>query len=777
LTPDAEALQPLLGRASADLQGGRPEEAERIYRDVLARAPEHPVATHFLGVCLVQTGRREEGLAALARSMRVLGGEAKYRHNYALMLAQAGELAAAERELEAAIGLDPGSAASHGYLGIVRQQLGRLDDAAAAYRAALERAPDDPFIANNYGYCLLETGEPARALEWFRRSIDRAPRTAVTHNNQGSALYALDDVPAAIAAYRKAVELDPRYATAWFNLGRCLREVADDGAFDAFRNAVRHGPQFAPAWQGFADEFARARFAAWDARAAQELAQVLLHPAIDAGPLAEAAASLVMLDPGFAPALREVPADAAPAGRWFSGGGIETVARPLLLALIESSLVPEPALEGFLRALRQRALEAWAGGALDPAPRVVELVCALAHQCFLNEYVWPETGAETAAVARLDARVRAGGASALELALLAAYRPLAAIPARARPAAAGEPFERLWRRQVAEPVEEARLRAGIPSITAVTDETSRAVQAQYEENPYPRWHRIPGTLASAYPLRRALRTLFPHLDLARFAIPESPDILIAGCGTGFQAAITAARNPAARILAVDLSRASLAYAMRRCAELKFPNLRFAHADLLELGGLEERFDMIECTGVLHHLRDPRAGWRILASLLKRGGVMKVALYSQRAREGVLVARELIAAHGLGADLDGIRAARQLVFAEPETSPLRRFVHSPDFYSASGVRDLLFHVQEHRFDAAELASSIRALGLEFLGFELADRDALRRYRQRFPDDPAAVALENWRRFEADDPQIFTGMYQFWVGSPVGATASGNTGGTR
>jgi len=765
VTPNADNLQPLLARASADLQGGRPEAAERIYRDVLGRAPDHPVATHFLGVALVQTGRHQEGLALLARSMRSLQGQARYRHNYALMLAQAGELAAAERELEEAIALEPGNAVSHSYLGIVRQQLGRLDDAAAAYRAGLERAPDDPFIANNYGYCLLEKGEVEGALEWFRRSIGGEPRNPVAHNNLGSALNALGDVPATIAAYRKAVEIDPRYAMAWYNLGLALRELADDqGTFDAFRNAVRCGPHFAPAWQGFADEFSRTRFEAWDAQAAQELTQVLLHPAIDARRLAEAAASLLMLDPSFAPALRAVPG-AGPTAQWLTGDGLQAVAHPMLLALIENSVVPEPALETFLRALRRRALEAWASGPLSNSPRFAELACALAQQCFLNEYVWPESPEETAVVERLAERVRAGDASMLELALLAAYRPLAAIPALAHPAAAGEAFERLWRRQVAEPAEEARLRVAIPALTAVTDQTSRAVQAQYEENPYPRWHRVPASLASAFPLRRVLRTLFPHLDLARFAVSESPDILIAGCGTGFQAAITAARNPAGRILAIDLSRPSLAYAMRRCGELRLTNLRFAQADVLQLGSLPERFDMIECTGVLHHLRDPLAGWRVLASLLKRGGVMKVALYSEVARRGVVAARELIARHGLGADREGIRAARQLVLAQPGESPAGSLAQSPDLYSASGTRDLLLHVQEHRFTAAQVADSIRSLGLEFLGVELADPSVLRAYRERFPEDPTAVSLANWGRFEAEHPDVFAGMYQFWAGSPV------------
>jgi tetratricopeptide (TPR) repeat protein/SAM-dependent methyltransferase len=765
--PGTDDLQPLLARASADLQGGRPQAAESIYRDVLRRQPDHPLATHFLGICLVQTGRHREGLALLARSVALLKGEAKYRHNYALMLAQAGELAAAERELVEAIALEPGNAVSHGYLGMVRQQLGRLEDAAAAYRAALERAPDDPYIASNYGYCLLEKGDAEGARAWLTRSVAREPRNAVAHNNLGSALKAAGELPAAIASYRNAVELDPGYATAWFNLGSALREAADDrGAFNAFRAAVRCGPHFAPAWQGFADEFSRTRFVAWDPEAAQELTQVLLYPSIDARPLAEAAASLLLLDPAFAPVLRGVPSGPEPAAHWFTGNGLQAAAHPLLLALIENSVGPDPALETFLRALRTRALEAWASGALSAAPRSIELVCALAQQCFLNEYVWPESTAETAIVARLDEHVRVAGGTVPELAVLAAYRPLAARRGLAhRGPAAGEAFERLWRRQVAEPAEEARLRPGIPTLTEIADPTSRAVQAQYEENPYPRWHRVPPSLASPFPLRRALRALFPHLDLARFTVPESPDILIAGCGTGFQAAITGARNPTARILAVDLSRASLAYAMRRCRELGLANVRLAQADILRLGSLPERFDLIECAGVLHHLRDPLAGWRTLVSLLRPGGVMKVALYSEIARRGVVAARELIARQGLGADLEGIRAARQLVLAQPDESAARVLAQSPDFYSASGARDLVLHVQEHRFTTAQLAESLHSLGLEFLGFELADPQVLQAYRERFPHDPAAVSLENWGRFEAEKPHVFAGMYQFWAGVPA------------
>ena len=689
-------------------------------------------------------------------SMQALGRQAPFRHNYALMLAQAGDAATAERELAVAIALEPGNATSHNYLGIVRQQLGRLADAAAAYEAGLALAPDDPYLASNYGNCLLAQGAVEKAIDWLRRSVGREPRNPVAHNNLGSALNAAGEVRGAVAAYRKAIEVEPRYAPAWFNLGLGLRELGDDdGAMEALRQAVQVGPGFAPAWQAFADAFAKARFHAWDAQAAEDLTRVLLHPSIDPGPLAEAAASLLALDPMFALLYRDPPAE---------GAKLQALAHPMLIALIENALVPDPAFEAFLRTLRQRLLAAWCGGTLAPTARSIDLACAFAQQCFLNEYVWPESAAETAEVARLADAVRAAP-GALETALLGAYRPLGAFPGLVRPAGVGDSVTRLWQRQVEEPAEERRLRETLDALTPIEDETSRAVRQQYEENPYPRWHRVPASLASPYPLRRALRELLPHVDLDRLRVPEAPEILIAGCGTGYQAAITALRNPGSRVLAVDLSRTSLAYALRRARELGIGALRFAQADILQLGVLSERFDLIECAGVLHHLRDPLAGGRVLAALLKPGGVMKLALYSERARQGVVAARELIARQGLGGDIEGVRAARQLVFAAPEDSPARIVTLGRDFYSASGARDLAMHVQEHRFTTAQLGELLRALGLELLGFEFGDPSVPAAYRQRFPQDPTATSLENWGRFEDEHPEVFAGMYQFWVAKPA------------
>jgi Flp pilus assembly protein TadD/SAM-dependent methyltransferase len=644
----------------------------------------------------VRSGRGDEGLPLVERSVRLAPANALYRQNFGLLLAEAGELAGAEAQFGEIVRLEPGNPTAHNYLGMARQRLGRMDEAIASYEVALQLRPEDPATANNLGYCLLERGELERALSCLRRSIAADATSPVAHSNLGNALRETGDLHSAAECYRRALELAPRFANAHHNLALTLRDLDDPyAALEAAWSAVRCDPRHRAAWQLFAELLALSRFTAWNAELADECERLFSQAEVDVQPCAEAILSLVR---------------AGPRGRLF-------------LLLLEHALVADEAFEREMTALRCETLAA-------PS---LELCCALAQQCFLNEYVWTESAAETAQVDALER----SATTPLELAALAMYRS----PGKhAKPAGGGEAFERMWRRLVEEPATEAAL--AISPITAVQDDVSRRVQAQYEANPYPRWQRAP--VPGAFPLPRMLRSLFPHAEPAKLAAPDAPEILVAGCGTGRHAAITAQLQPYARVLAVDLSRASLAYAARRCAELGLANIRFAQADLLELGTLEQRFDLIECSGVLHHMRDPIAGWRVLLSLLKPGGFMKLGLYSEAARRSIVAAREAVKGFP-------VTEARRRIFELPTNHPARAVTSLRDFYSASGARDLVLHVQEHRFTIPQIASAIAELGVEFLGFEL-------------PGKKLALSLEQWDAYETANPDAFASMYQFWIRKP-------------
>lgn len=761
-------LQTLLARASTELRRGRHGAAEDLYRSALERDPRCAEATHFLGLCLCQTGRGAEGLQLMRRSIELNGAEIMYRQNLGLLLAQHGFLDEAESCLREAIALQP-RAPLYNILGTVLHRRGEFRHAVEAYEKALALDARDGSIHANLGYARFELGALEAAVAHYCKAIELDPGDAMAHNNLGNALHAQGRAEAAEAAYRRALRIAPQFALPHHNLGMLLRaDGRVEEAVACFRTAARLAPAEAASWQLLAETLADVRFSARDAALEADLAACLERGDVDPTGLGAPAFSLLLAEPRFAALARsaaEIPDERL--ADWLARDALPALKSSLVVPLLENTVVPDPRFERLTAALRRALLWTWRSGSLAAANPPLELVCALAHQCHLGEYLLDESAGETQAVAALRSEIErtpAHPGMCLLLALCACYRPLATMAATVSFPEADAPdcFRRLVLRQVAEPREEARLRGEIESLTAVEDAVSRAVQAQYEENPYPRWRNAPA-IAGRYPLALRLRTLFPTLRDGDLAVSDEPRFLIAGCGTGKHVAITARLNPTARILAVDVSRASLGYALRRARELGIGNVRFAQADLLALGGIEERFDVIECAGVLHHLRDPLGGWRVLASLLRPRGYMKIALYSEIARQGVTIARRFLAERGFAATTpEGIRAGRAALMALPEGAPERAVLStSLDFYTLSGCRDLLFHVQEHCFTPERIAAALRELDLQFLGFEPENPATPRSYRAEFPDDPAATSLPNWAAFEARHPETFAGMYQFWV----------------
>lgn len=422
-----------------------------------------------------------------------------------------------------------------------------------------------------------------------------------------------------------------------------------------------------------------------------------------------------------------------------AGTGLEALAGDELLRTL-LCLMPnqDPTLEAALMEARRALLARTLAG--DNAH--AQFHAALARQCFLNEYVLTASDEEMADVERLRAQVTtaldAGEAvTPAQIAALASYAPLTDVRLMERtwPAAT----DAIVTQQLREPAQEKRLAAVLPQLTPVSDGVSQAVQRQYEENPYPRWVVV----GPAWRVHGAERA--------------PADILIAGCGTGRNAIETAQVFPDARVLAVDLSRASLGHAARKSAELAVANIEYAQADLLEMGRLDRRFNLIEAMGVLHHLADPFAGWRVLLSLLKPGGVMRIGLYSPVARCDLSAARAQLQAQGFAPTPDGVRAGRRYLMQVPGFGEV---VQRPDFFSVSSCRDLLFHAQETLVPLPDIAAFTRDHGLKVLGVDL-DAPVLLAYRKRFARDPDATDLDNWAAFERDHPATFDGMVQFWV----------------
>ncbi|NEU99771.1 class I SAM-dependent methyltransferase [Bradyrhizobium uaiense] len=449
-----------------------------------------------------------------------------------------------------------------------------------------------------------------------------------------------------------------------------------------------------------------------------------------------------------------------PSAELFGSEGIAPLAGDLFLrSAMEATTLASMQLEVLLGYARTELLRL-ASNKSDVDDDIVAFACALARQCFINEYVNGQAAVESEAAGALRDRLLqdlASGATItpLTLAVVAAYFPLHALPAadvllrRDWPAS----IAGLLRVQLREPREEMEERSAIPTLTPIRNDVSVEVMRQYEENPYPRWTVNPLTAFTADRARgRTVATAEQRAER---------DILIAGCGTGSHAIQIAQVYPNARLLAVDISMTSLAYARRKTRELGLRNIEYAQADILELGAIDRTFDSIESVGVLHHLAEPMAGWRVLVSLLRPGGTMRIGLYSDPARRVIVEARARISARGYRATADDIRRCRQDIFREADQwKPL---IGAKDFYSMSGCRDLLFNVMEHRLTIPEIAAFLSEHGLTFQGFEPFDDPAvLDQFRKQFPGTADETNLDQWHRFEVAHPETFWDMYVFTAG---------------
>jgi SAM-dependent methyltransferase len=433
----------------------------------------------------------------------------------------------------------------------------------------------------------------------------------------------------------------------------------------------------------------------------------------------------------------------------------------LLRTLLESTPVCDLNMERFLTMARHALLEDEEAGATSVSEAAFG--CALACQCFINDYVFCCTERETeraqAIRDRLVASLGRGEApSPMTIAVVAAYFPLISVPhAEALLSRAwADSIAGLLNQQCREPSEERSARGNIPRLTSIDGDVSLSVRHQYEEHPYPKWVKLP-RMAVTEPGNANPDVHDSLVPGGRLDETQELDILIAGCGTGRESIEVGQMFPHARVLAVDLSLTSLAYAVRKADELRVGNVVHAQADITKIGDPGKRFDIIYAVGVLHHLADPVSGWRNLVSVLKPGGHMLVGLYSERGRRDVVAAKAFIAERGYTSAPADIRRCRQDLMAVEGGARFSSLAHRADFYVTGECRDLLFHVQEHRFTLRDIQRHIGALGLRFDGFVLSDPMAL-----RYAEEHAGLANpEDWEPFEARFPDTFAGMYLFWV----------------
>jgi 2-polyprenyl-3-methyl-5-hydroxy-6-metoxy-1,4-benzoquinol methylase len=595
--------------------------------------------------------------------------------------------------------------------------------------------------------------------------MDVSTREAITYYNLGNTLAELGRLEDAVTSYKKAIAIKPDFIEAHFNLSNTLKELGRlEEALVSVIKSIKISP-IVEVKELFVEITKKIDVKIWNQSLAQLVTNAILEPWGRPSDSIQIACRLLKTDKDFLQMLNQSQdSNAKDLLNLISKKDADFVT--LLRAMLCSIPIEDAKIERLLTLLRFHLLKVAESEILtnDRKEEITPLYCFLAQQCFINEYIYFQTAEEIDLSQQLRDRLTKAieaesRVSEYLVIAVACYFPLYSIAEKLLNQKWSDNIKDVLKLQIQEPAEELNLRKSISSLTSIDNQVSLAVQHQYEENPYPRWIRLPKKSGKKL-LNSYIQSKFPLSTFRRLSNDLNPEILIAGCGTGQHPIETVQRFHGAKILAVDLSMSSLAYAKRKTIELGIESIDYAQADLLKLASIGRTFDVIESSGVLHHLENPFEGWEVLLSLLRPHGLMKLGFYSELARRDIVRVRDLISKAGIGSSPREIRYCRKHLLELKNLKDYSFTTSSSDFFSASTFRDLLFHVQEHRMTLPVLANFCKDHNMNFLGFEI-DSSVKNSYTNRFSNDPSATDLYNWHIYEREHPDTFLGMYHFWI----------------
>ena len=638
-----------------------------------------------------------------------------------------------------------------------------LKEAENLYKKVLEMNPNHFKSILYLGTLLGQTNKLDLAKPFLQKAIQINPNDIKVHNNLGMVFQELGEHQAAINSFEKAISINPNYIQAYFNLGNLQRELGNhQAAINCYKKAIQIDPENINIINALSNLFKLFRIGNVTETDKNNLKNLFLflfrgnninHTDISHN------AKLLLFDEEYKNQINQLINSNS---LLLKNEIIQNLLKEeLLLLILQKSLITDKFFEKLITKLRCEILFTNFDSNRNFLSNHFNFIISIAEQSFLNEFIFFQSKKEIDKINQLKIEItNKDEIDELEIAILGCYMPLHTskkiINKLLNHKSNNIFFNNLISTHIKEPLNELELINSIKSSGKITESVSKKVRKQYEEHPYPRWRYTNKNLSSdfLYVLNNEIR---PN-KIKKNNNFHNPNVLIAGCGTG-KHIISAQTYLNANILGIDLSLSSLAYAKRKTIELGLKNIEFLHTDILQLKNLKKKFDVIECVGTLHHMKDPFKGLEALIDVLEPHGFLKLGLYSKLARQHIIKIKGLIKKKKIKNTTEDIRNFRESIFKEKDEKLHQKIFYNNDFYSISMARDLMFHVQEHCFTIPEISNMLKKLNLEFLGF----RNPLikSKFSKSYPEDKKNISLDNWNKFELNNQDVFSNMYQFWV----------------
>ena len=668
----------------------------------------------------------------------------------------------AEKLYKDILSITPDNVSCINYLGTLFAQTNRIQLAEQEFLKALKIDPKNLFVNNNLGNILFEQNKYEKAIAYYLKAIKIKPdfvdanlNLGIIFKNQGNIQYALN-------YFKKVIQIQPKNIKALTIIAAIFKEERKfKESFNCYRKIFEIDPKNNFGISGIIDLFDNLRLTKLSKNNSKDLLEVFLFlykkNSINHNYLFNNVKNLIFFDDDKKYIEKLIKTET----KLINDNFIKDILNKEIFHLIlQKSLIRDKFLENFLLRIRKEILFSLNSQNQIILKEICNFILSLAEQSFLNEYIFFQTEEEISLANNLKKKVESNDSiDEAKIAVLSCYLPLnnskIIIDKLLKYKSESNLFNNLIKIQIKDFIKEEALKKTIKS-SEILDSVSKKVRNQYEENPYPRWK-----YANSNPRLDFFSELNNDIYPNKVCIENKQiqnNILIAGCGTGLQLARRIDFTNS-QVLAVDLSLSSLALAKRKMQESNINNVELLHTDILKLDNLGKKFNIIECMGVIHHLENPERGLKILVDILKPYGFLKIGLYSKLARKHITKSREYLKKYKFSDSSEDIRNCREMIRNNNENKFFKKLNDNYDFYTTSSLRDLIFHVQEHRFSLTKISELLDKYSLEFLGF--TNSSIKKDYSKYYPGDLNLTSLKNWNEFEIKNPDIFNGMYQFWV----------------
>ncbi len=737
---------------------GNLDEAEKGYIAFLRNGySDADIISNYALIC-EEKGENEKAIRLYEKCAKSFPNHIYSKLNLSFIYYKLNQLEIAEKIIKEAIQLKPSMPNGHCIKGLILKGLNKYDESRLSLEKAIELDKNyfDAYI--NLGLLNKDSNKYNEAEEYYLKALEINNKSAIAHLNLGACYKEKQDLDKAILHTKMAIEIDNKLENCYLNLATIYNQIGDyKKSLSLTKKELVLHKHSELSYQLISELIKKGEFLNTSEKDNRELLKNLLNRKdISHRELFGNINSLISKE-----ILEEL---SILESKLYENNKFNILIKNKELVKALSLLIfCSPLWEKVLGNIRKNILLNYSDND-KISNSIFNFIIGLGSQCFLNEYVYYISTEEKDQLKELKKIINNNKNQDYKLAIISCYQSLSSINDEVINLNTYIPNKKelnnLLDLQFKEFNAEKMISKGIKKIGNIKDSTSKEVKNQYELNPYPRWRY------NSYAKENKLNFLSViNSEISPNTIkPNSVqltnkkiNILIAGCGTGIQI-IEASRYSNCEITAIDLSNSSISYAKRKVDEYGLKNIDFIEMDLLELTSLNKRFDLIECSGVLHHMNEPSKGLSNLFEVLEPEGFLKLGLYSKYAREEILKARKLIKEKDIKPNIDGIRNFRNDLL-NGEIKEVNEISNWSDFYSTSMCRDLCFHTHENCYTLIEIKNMLKVSNLEFLGFTLS-KEIRDKYQIDNKDKDSLKNLELWDKFEKLNPNSFREMYQFW-----------------